>query len=118
MEQFLGIHIMAGVVKIPSYRMYWADTTRFAQIANVMPRNRFDKMRNFFHINDNNSMKAYGDLHYEKLFKVRQFVDSIKASFLETDAEEYNSVDELNISFKGHSSLKQYVKNKPHKWGI
>ena len=31
---------------------------------------------------------------------------------------EYNSVDELIIPFKGRSSLKQYVRNKPHKWGI
>lgn len=22
------------------------------------------------------------------------------------------------IPFKGHSSLKQYIRNKPHKWGI
>jgi hypothetical protein len=32
--------------------------------------------------------------------------------------EEYNSVDELIIPFKGWSSLKRYVRNKPHKWGI
>ena len=32
--------------------------------------------------------------------------------------EEYNSVDELIIPFKGRSSLKQYVRNKPHKQGI
>ena len=32
--------------------------------------------------------------------------------------EEYNSVDELIIPFKGQSLLRQYVRNKPHKWGI
>ena len=32
--------------------------------------------------------------------------------------EEYNSVDELIIPCKGQSSLKQYVRNKPHKRGI
>ena len=25
MEQFLDIHIMAGIVNMPSYKMYWAD---------------------------------------------------------------------------------------------
>ena len=48
MEQFLGIHIMAGIVTMPSYRMYWADSTRFDPIVGVMSRNRFDTMRNYF----------------------------------------------------------------------
>jgi hypothetical protein len=39
MEQFLGIHIMAGTVNIPSCRMYWADSTRIDPIADVMFRN-------------------------------------------------------------------------------
>ena len=118
MEQFLGIHIMAGIVTMPSYRMYWADSTRFDPIVGVMSRNRFDTMRNYFHINDNDKMKARDDPEYDKLFKVRPFVDSIKSSFREIEVEEYNSVDELIIPFKGRSSLKQYVRNKPHKWGI
>lgn len=117
-QQFLVIHLMAGIVKMPSYTMYWADATRFSPIADVMARNRFDKLRTCFHVNDNSNMKARDDPNYDKLFKVRPFIDSVKASFLETEPEEYNSVDELIIPFKGRSSLKQYVKNKPHKWGI
>ena len=109
-EQFLEIHIMAGIVNMPSYRMYWADTTRLELIEDVM--------RNYFHINDNSTMKALDDPQYDKLFKLKPFVDSIKSSFQEIEVEEYNSVDELITSFKGRSSLKQYVKNKPHKKGI
>src|SRR5215475_302093 len=29
MDQFLGIHIMAGIVNMPSCRMYWADSKRY-----------------------------------------------------------------------------------------
>ena len=32
--------------------------------------------------------------------------------------EEYNSVDDLIIQFEVRSSLKQYVRNKHHQWGI
>jgi len=66
MEQFLGIHIMAGIANMPSYRMYWADLRRFDPIADVMSRNWFDTMRNYFHINDNSAMKARDDLEYDK----------------------------------------------------
>jgi len=115
MEQFLGIHIMAGILYMPNYRMYWADMTRLEPIADVMTRNWFDIMRNYLHINDNSAMKACDDPKYDKLFKVRPFVDSIKSSFQVMEVEEYDSVVGLIIPFKGWSSLKQYIRNKPHK---
>ena len=31
---------------------------------------------------------------------------------------EFIAVDEIIIPFKGRSTIKQYNKNKPHKWGI
>jgi len=76
-EQFLDIHIMAGIVNMPSYRMYWADTTRLELIADVLSRNWFDTMRKYFLINDNSTMKAHDDPEYDKLFKVRPFVDKL-----------------------------------------
>ena len=75
-------------------------------------------MRNYFYINDNSTMKAHNDPEYDRLFNVRTLVDSIKPSFLEIEVEEYSSVVGLIIPFKGQSSLKQYVRNKPHKWGM
>ncbi|XP_049792477.1 piggyBac transposable element-derived protein 3-like [Schistocerca nitens] len=117
-EKYIGINILAGVVKMPSYRLYSAEATRFSPIYDSMPRNRFDKLRNYLHVNDNTKMKQREDPDYNKLFKVRPFVDKIKQGFSVIEAEEYHSVDELIIPFKGHSSLKQYVKSKPHKWGI
>jgi hypothetical protein len=44
METFIGIHVYSGIVKMPSYRMYWSDCTRFDVIAYVMSRNRFEKL--------------------------------------------------------------------------
>ena len=62
-------------------------------------------------------MKARDYPEYDKLFKVRPFVDSMKSSFWEIEVEEYNLVDELIIPFKCQISLKQYVRNKPHERG-
>ena len=92
---------------MPNYRMYWADTTRLEPITDVMSKNQFDTIRNYFHINDNSTTKTRDDPEYGKLFKVRPFVDSIKSNFQEIEVEEYNSVDELIILFKGRSSPKQ-----------
>jgi hypothetical protein len=36
-EQFLGMQVLMSVVKLPSYKMYWAAETRYPPIADVMP---------------------------------------------------------------------------------
>ena len=63
---------------MPNYRMYWVDTARLETIADVMSKNWFDTTRNYFHINDNSTTKARDGPEYDKLFKVRPFVDNIK----------------------------------------
>ncbi|XP_049962141.1 uncharacterized protein LOC126482205 [Schistocerca serialis cubense] len=90
-EKYIGINILAGVVKMPSYRMYWAEATRFSPLADSMPRNRYDKLRNYLHVNDNTKMKQREDPDYDKLFKVRPFVDKIKPGFSIIEPEEYHS---------------------------
>lgn len=31
-EKFLSIHLLSGIIKTPSYRMYWAEGTLFSII--------------------------------------------------------------------------------------
>ena len=41
LEEFFDIFIFLPIFKFPSFRNYWQNSTRFPQIANVMPRNKF-----------------------------------------------------------------------------
>lgn len=118
MEQFVGIHILSGIVKMPSYRMYWSDSCRFSPIADVMLRTRFDKLRSGIHLNDNSNMVPKEHPSYDPLFKIRPVLTLVKENLRDIPAEEHHSVDEMIVPFKGRSSLKQYNKSKPHKWGI
>lgn len=52
------------------------------------------------------------------MWKVRCLYDSIRRRCLQLPLETYLSVDEQIIPFKGQINIKQYVKNKPKKWGI
>lgn len=45
-----------SIVKMPSYRMFWNNQTRFPTVADSMSRNRFDNIRTNFHISDNTNM--------------------------------------------------------------
>ena len=116
MEQFFGIHILSGVIKVPAFSRYWRDSTRFSIIADAMSQNRFSEIRQYLHVNDNSKVKPRDHQNYDKLYKIRPFIDALRKNLAKLKSEEYNSVDEVIIPFKGHSSsLDQYIRNRAHK---
>ena len=117
-EQFIGILIMMGIVKYPSYRMYWSPETRIPAIADVMSVNRFENLKRYFHIADNSTIPKQGEANFDKLYKVRPMLESLVSKCRDVPQEQYHSIDEQMIPTKGRSSLRQYLPKKPHKWGI
>lgn len=82
-----------------------------------MPRNRFEKLMKCIHfvnnceVNDEEKKK-------DKVWKLRPWISSIQTNLARIEQEEFNSVDEMMVSFTGRSSLKQYLPNKPTPWGF
>lgn len=57
-----------------------------------------------------------GELGYDKLYKLRPLIDTLCENFLKSYiSSEYQRCDESLVKFKGRSSLKQYMSNKPIK---
>ena len=44
-EQFLGIHMMMGIFRLPAYSNYWAVETRVNVIADTLSKKRYDDLR-------------------------------------------------------------------------
>lgn len=64
-------------------------------------------------------MLARGDPNYDRLHKIRPMINHLKKKFKETFyPSRHLSVDESMIPFKGRSSMKQYMPNKPIKRGF
>ena len=118
MEQYLGILITMSIVKLPQARMYWSHETRIPLVADVMSVNRFEKIRQFLHFNDNNTALEKDHPDHDKLFKVRPVIESVLSKCKEIPQEETHSIDEQIIPTKGRTGLRQYMPNKPNKWGI
>lgn len=118
LRRYLGINILSGIVKMPSYRMYWAHATRFPPIADAMARNSFEKLKSNLHLNDNSLMKPRDHEGYDKLFKIRLFLEKIRKNFQKICSAEHNSIDEVLIPCKARQTIVQYIKSKPHKWGV
>lgn len=115
---FLGILILSSIIRMPSYKMYWAYATRFPVIADAMSRNAFERIKSNLHLNDNSTMKQRNEPGYDKLFKVRPFIQKVNRNLKKFHSDEHNSIDEVLIPCKSRKSMVQYIKSKPHKWGI
>ena len=102
--------------------MYWSTQRRFVcpGIWEIMTLTRFQQIFRFLHLaNSNDQITDPGDPRYDRLFKVRNLVDLLSPSFLsQYNTHEQLSVDEAMIPFKGRLGFKQYMKDKPTKWGI
>lgn len=115
---FIGIFIAMGIHRLPSIRDYWSTdwVLGLPSLVRCMPRHRFEKVFQYLHLNDNTNMVPKGNPGFDKLFKMRPFIDSIRANFLhEYSPGENQSVDEAMIKFKGRTTLKQYMPKKPIK---
>jgi len=117
LAKFLGILMKMSVIALPRSRLYWSKALDITQINSVMSRDRFEMIKRSIHFNDNTQMRPPDDEHFDKLFKVRPLLDHLQQRYNGIPMNQMLCVDEQMIPFKGASSLRQYMPNKPHKYG-
>ena len=108
--QFLGLILISGYHTLPEEKDYWPRKPSLSApiFSRVMSSNRFQEKRRYFHLADNENLTesktAKVDPIYDELLKnCQQFV--IFAKLL--------SIDEGMVPYRGHFSIKQYIRNKP-----
>ena len=76
---YLGILILNGIHKMPSYRHFWSSDSllRIDFVANAMSRVRYDWILSNLHLNDNNKALNRDNINIDKLYKVRHFIISL-----------------------------------------
>lgn len=120
MRAFLGLNLLMGLKRSPSYRDYWSSAPDLNDpfISKVMTVNRFGWLLSHLHLNDNCLQPERDDPTFDKLYKVRPLLSEISRTFAQHYLPtEYLAIDESMIKFKGRSSLKQYMPKKPVKRG-
>ena len=110
---FIFVQFMFGVHRMPETAMYWSTDPllRVPAIADIMSKGRFQKLSQYFHLNDNRAAVPKGQPGYDPLFKVRPLLNVV----LENSRAHYSpgqdiSIDEAMIKFNGRLSFKQYIK--------
>ena len=113
LRKYLGICYVMSYMHLPSTRDYWSDTYG-SQLKETMSSKRFEKIRQFLHFNDNNTELPKDSPQYERLHKMRPFIEHLREKFAQVPFEESLSVDEQICATKARSFIKQYLPSKPH----
>lgn len=115
LQDFLSICLYMSAIRLPNTRKYWSTTCRIDQVADTMPRNRFERIKQCLHFNGNSQQPSASD---DRLFKIRPLFEMIRQKFCKLPFhEEMVCVDEQIVPYKGKHSLNQYIPNKPKKYG-
>ena len=118
---YIGLLIVMSVIDLPNSKMYWAQQWlfKFPSFAAIFTRHRFDKLNQYFHINETTHNPAKGQPNHDPLCHVRPFHDLVLANCLAAyKPHRDNTIDEAMIAYKGRLSFKQYLPAKPTKFGI
>ena len=119
--RLLVLIITMGVVDLPLLKDYWSTSWpfRMPHFSTVLSRDCFFLFLKFLHLADNTKQVTRGQPGYDKLFKLRPFIDPLIQSFQQMFIPQQQlSMDEVMISFKGRLSFLQYLPKKPKKWGM
>lgn len=116
-NQLIALLIYFGLVKVTSLTdKYWSTKTIYHGLwaRSIMPRLRFRALMAFLHVVDPGT-EDKGN----KLRKVDSFLADFKAKCLSLYQPYQNlAVDERMVKSRHRSGIRQYIKDKPTKWGI
>ena len=113
----MGFMILMGINHLPALADYWKmdPTYHYGPVADRITRDRFLEISRYLHFADNSTLLHRSDPEYDKLGKVRPVIRILSEQFLKN----YNELRENSmITFKGRSSMKQYLPKKPVKRGF
>ena len=117
----ISVRVYMSILELPQIAMYWSTDALFGNlnIRRVMKRDRFDKIYQYLHLNDNTRNLPRGQPNHDKLFLVRPVLDAVLDMCLRNyNPHQNTSIDEAMVKFRGRLSFRQYLPAKPTKYGI
>lgn len=114
-KAFIGVLILSGYMPIPRRRMFWEkeQDSHNDLVANAISRDRFNFIMKHLHFRDNNSIDRT-----DKFSKIRPVFQHLNLKFMEFGRlQEIHSIDESMVPYFGRHGAKQFIKNKPIRYG-
>ncbi|XP_068111048.1 piggyBac transposable element-derived protein 4-like [Hyperolius riggenbachi] len=121
MKAYVGLTLSMSINPKPQIKMYWSrDLYHNAPLyPAIMPRQRFELLSKFFHLNDNSQDVEHTNPSHDRLFKLRPLLTHLSAVFMDVYTPHREiAVDESLVPFHGRLSMKQYIPSKRARCGV
>lgn len=115
---FFGLDFLFSYHRLPQTRNYWCSDVdlNVPVVSHIMTRERYKQVLSVLHCNDNLSVP---EDNKDRLYKLRPLITALNENFQKFRLpDQFQSIDESMVRFKGRSSLKQYNPMKPIKRGF
>ena len=116
--KFMGLLIYMGLHSLPNLKLYWSSSwIYFNPVPRVFgSRLRFESILQFLHVVNPMTEDRVSE---GRLTKLKYFLDYIKQRCMDMyQPRRKISIDERMVRSKGRSGMRQYIKDKPTKWGF
>lgn len=118
-KAYIGVLLYMGIVKLPKMEEYFKDDyIKCPLVTKAFTLQRFLKIEQYLHVNDAEKEPKYGSENYDILYKIRPILKIIEKFADHYKPQREIAVDEAVIEFQGRCILKQYLRDKPHPWGL
>ena len=118
LETFIGTCMYMSLVKLHRSRYYWKQETEQSAISESMTRKRWEEIKSNLHFSDNEKAPKKGTAGYDKVYKIRPYLDYLNDKFNKIPMGENLCVDEMMIPYTGKRGPRYYIKGKPNPWGF
>lgn len=125
MKAFFGVCLAMGILKLPLVEMYWQKKFSLFEVndwSSAMSRNRFNSIMRYLKFCDEQVDKPAvepGQPGYDKLYKVRRFLSMLLPKYeREWISSQWLAIDEQIIPYRGRVGFRQFIANKPNRFGI
>lgn len=115
-QKFIALILYCGLITVSSFSRYWSTKTLYHGLwaRSIMSRDRFKALLAMLHVVD-----PCTENQQDKLRKITGFLQHFKAKCRSLyQPFQKVAVDERMVKSKHRSGIRQYIKNKPTKWGI
>lgn len=119
LKAWVGVNIFMGICHLPNTRLYWDREFGIDRVRHVLTRKRFLDIKSCWSFTDAAEEPARGTPLFDTFYKVRPLLDELNRQFPRYwQPGAWLTADERIVAYKGRHQAKQYIRNKPTKWGF